>query len=174
MTHELFFLQLSISFVCVRGYGEKNKSFLPRAIWFFLWKFERLYHGKKCGTRKKDRPYICIWTGHMEWADLVLDMEKREAEDSFWTRGGPSQRRCVRPHTVRRLPSTVKRTSKSAYGMPYIRSGWCWYAGRGSWANTARSASRWAGGIWFSSFGGKETSRIPLFCCRAKPLLASG
>ena len=33
------------------------------------------------------------------------------------------ERRWVRPHTVKRLPSTVKRTSKSAYGMPYIRFG---------------------------------------------------
>lgn len=103
--------------------GKRTSLFFLEQYGFSFENLKDFIMGRNVAREKKDRPYICIWTGHMEWADLALDMEKREAEDSFWTRGGPSQRRCVRPHTVRRLPSTVKRTSKSAYGMPYIRSG---------------------------------------------------
>ncbi len=98
----------------------------------------------------------------------------RRMKDSFGAGEYFYERRWVRPHTVKRLPSTVKRTSKSAYGMPYIRFGWCWYAGRGSCANTARSAFCWVAGIWSSSCGGKETSNVPFFCWKEKPPLASG
>lgn len=105
----------------------------------------------------------------LRFAGVVLKFcVARRMKDSFGAGEYFYERRWVRPHTVKRLPSTVKRTSKSAYGMPYIRFGWCWYAGRGSCANTARSAFCCAGGNLVQQLWGERNLQCAIFLLKGK------
>lgn len=104
----------------------------------------------------------------LRFAGVVLKFcVARRMKDSFGAGEYFYERRWVRPHTVKRLPSTVKRTSKSAYGMPY--TGLLMLIRRaGSCANTARSAFCCAGGNLVQQLWGERNLQCAIFLLKGK------